>query len=60
MAYLEFIWSVTVLLFNPPMAKGGMPPPTTGFSNFSREWKELFEQIKFLAVGSSFGASVHE
>ena len=37
------------------MAKGGggwMPPPT-GFPNFSREWKELLLQTKFLAVGSS-------
>ena len=36
-----------------------MPPPT-GFSNFSREWEELSLQTKFLAVGSSFGTSVHE
>ena len=37
---------------NPPMAKGDATPPT-GFSDFSREWKELFLQTKFLAEGSS-------
>ena len=34
-----------------------LPPPPTGFSNFSREWEELSSQTKFLAVGSSL---VHE
>ena len=38
------------------MAKrGGWMPPPTGFSNFSREWEELFMQTKFLAVASSLG-----
>ena len=32
-----------------------MPPPPTGFSNFSQKWEELFLQTKFLAVGSSLG-----
>ena len=28
---------------------------TTGFSNFSQKWEELFLQTKFLPVGSSLG-----
>ena len=34
---------------------GGADATLTGFSNFSLEWKELFFQTKFLAVGSFLG-----
>ena len=45
MAYIKFGPWVRVL--DPPMAVGVWMPPPTGFSNFSREWEELFCKLNF-------------
>ena len=37
------------------MTRGVDATPANSFSNFSREWEELFLQTKFLAVRSSLG-----
>ena len=34
--------SVTAEKLNSPMARGVDATPQTGFSNFSREWEDLF------------------
>ena len=47
--------SNTLTLRWPMGGRGEVDATPTGFSNFFREWEEIFLQTKFLAVRSSLG-----